>query len=293
MRFTVTVTVLVVLFLTVAIVNGDAGACRYDTDRCSCRVGDANKGICWDADPFEEGMCTKRYCRPGWTCTCGGRTHVCYRQYRMTRTVQKVEDYNKPTAPCQIATALQVSALDITLGSLKIHISRAGVLANDCTQIAWWHNGELLGNRGLVPTMSEDTVDAELTAREDHALLELRPGDLIAFRFLRSSYYCYLHLTEMVVNSTSIDTLSQGVITNYARAYSPDWYLPSFKLTGANTGVDENEPDKRKFIPLRATKLVSNQPIVPGEDYWEPTDNSNSDKKKGDYYFRIQIPDIL
>lgn len=211
----------------------------------------------------------------------------------MTRALQNVEDNNKATAPCEIKTTLQVSALDITLGSVKIHISRAGVLANDCTQLAWWHNGELLGNRGLAPTMSEDTVDAELTAREDHSLLELRPGDLIAFRFLQSSYYCYLHLTEMVVNSTSLDTLSQGVTTHYARAYSPDWYLPSFKLTGANTGVDENETNKKKFIPLRAKKLNSDQPIVPGNDYWEPTDNSDSDKKKGSFYFRIQIPDKL
>lgn len=287
------VTMLLAACAWLTFVNGDAGNCRYDVDRCSCRIGDANRGICWDSDPFTIGQCTQRYCRPGWTCSCGGRTHVCYRHYRRIQALTDAADVNKTRAPCKQTTALHVSALDIALGSVRIRVSRQGMLANDCTQMAWWHNGELLGNRGLVPSISEDNVDAEVSARQDHSMLELRPGDLIAFRFLQSSYYCYLHLTEMVVNTTTMNTLSQGVTTHYARQYSSDWYLPSYKLTQANTGVDESETDLTKFIPLRTRKLSSGSIIIPGEDYWEPIDDTDPDNKRGDYYFRIQIPSEL
>lgn len=203
------------------------------------------------------------------------------------------EDVGKSQAPCVTKSIPVVSGQEIALGSLKIHISRPGVLANDCVQFAWWHNGELVGNHGVVSDMSSETVDNELSLREDHSMLELRPGDLIAFRFRDSSYYCYKHLIECTINGTVISSVNSQVTTHYARNYSRDWYLPSTELTSENTGVDESETDLTKFIPLRTTKLTSNTAIIPGEDYWTPIDDSDPDSKRSDWYFRIQLPDML
>lgn len=272
-------------------VLGDSGSCRYDVDRCSCKIGEANQGVCWDRDPFFTGLCNRRFCRSGWTCSCHSRTHLCFRGYRGISSVAG-EDVHKTQAPCVTKSIAVVSGQDIVLGSLRIHLSRAGVLANDCTQIAWWHNGELMGSRGVVNGISLDNVDDELSAREVHSMLELRPGDLIAFRFRKSSYYCYKNLVEFTVNGTTISSVNSDVSTYYARKYSKDWYLPSKKFDQM-VGVDESETDLTKFIPARTTKLSSNTAIIPGEEYWMPTDDSDADNKRSDWYFRVQLPETL
>lgn len=218
---------------------------------------------------------------------------MCYRANRPRNTLKNDADVSKSVADCVITEFPLVVGREITLGTLRFHFSRPGILSNDCAQVAWWHNGELLGNRKTVSNMSSATIDQELKAREEHSLLELRPGDLIAFRFKESSYYCYKHLTELVVNTTAVRSDEAGFITHYAREFSLDWFLPTFVLTAQNTGEDESEQDKKKFIPLRTKKQSSNTILNNGTDYWEPRDDSNADNKRSNWYFRIQIPNTL
>lgn len=270
---------------------GEYGSCRYDDDSCSCKVGEANQGTCWDSNTTSAGMCTRRYCRAGWTCACGGRTHICSRSYRAVfKLSDEVGDSDKAYAACTSTSVALPSALALSLGSVEFHLSREGMLAGDCAQFAWWHNGELVGSYGGLANVLESTVDAELSARKDHSLLELRPGDLVAFRLLEASYYCYKDLIDLVVNGTSTSSVGIGFATHYARNYSKEWYLPSTELTSENMGENESESDLTKFLPLRTTKLSSSVAIIPGEDYWAAADDSNLDNVSGDWYFRMQLP---
>lgn len=288
-QFFIVVTLLLVYVDTVL---ADFGLCRFDEDKCSCKIGDANQGSCWDKIVGQPGRCTKRFCNAGWTCACSGRTHVCNKGLKPVNIVSD-DDASKSTADCQTASRAMVASQDISLGTFKIHLSRSGVLANDCAQIAWWHNGILLGNRGTDSGMSEATVDIELAARRDHSLLELRPGDVLAFRTKEASYYCYKHFSEMVVNGTSLTTNMASVETYYAREYTTDWFLPTYKLTAENIAADETETNLKKFLPLRKTKLASNEAIIAGNDYWEPRDDANMDNKRSNWYYRIQIAETL
>lgn len=275
---------------------GDFGPCRFDSEKCSCKMGAANQGECWDKVAGQPGRCSRRYCQAGWTCACAGRSHVCTVDSKPVSVLKNDADSFLSVADCETSSRTMVSGQDISLGTLKIHISRAGVKANDCTQISWWHNGVLLGNRGTVNGISEAddaTLNAELFAREDHSLLELRPGDLIAFRFKEGSYYCYSHFSEMVVNGAQITSSMDVVTTHYTREFSEGWFLPSFKLTAANTAADESETDLRKFLPLRKNKLTAGTPLIDGTDYWEPRDDSNPDNKRSNWYYRLQIADDI
>ncbi|PXF48197.1 hypothetical protein BWQ96_02149 [Gracilariopsis chorda] len=284
--------VLVILALSQT-VFGDVGPCRYDEDRCSCKLGKANQGTCWDKIAESPGECSRRYCRAGWTCACGGRTHVCYRANKPVNSLKNPADISKSVAECVTKSFPLVAGHELTLGRLKFHFSRKGALADDCNEVAWWHNGELLGNRKPVSITSPSDVDKVLKDREEHTLLELRPGDLIAFRFRDSSYYCYKHLTEFVINGTSVNSEALGFTTHYAREFTKDWFSPSYALTDQNMGEDETEPDIRKFLPLRTTKLSNSVSIVPGSDYWEPRDSNSPDNKPSNWYFRIQVPDVI
>lgn len=287
------VTLITFLLVTFCLTNADFGPCRFDDDLCSCKIGDANQGTCWDKIVGQPGSCKKRFCLAGWTCACSGRTHVCTKGLKPVNALVNPTDISLSTADCQTNSRAMVAGRDIVLGTFRIHLSKAGSGANDCTQIAWWHNGVLLGNRGLDPGMSTATIDNELAARERHSLLELRPGDVLAFRTKEGSYYCYKHFSEMVVNGTSITTSMASVTTHYSRGYTKDWFLPSYKLTAANTAADESEPDRQKFLPLRTTKLASNEAIVPGQDYWKIRDDSNADNKRSNWYYRIEISSSL
>lgn len=285
-----------IFFLICSFCTADFGPCRFDAEKCSCKIGAANQGICWDRIVGQPGRCSRRYCQAGWTCACAGRSHVCTVGNKPVNVLTNDADVSLSVADCETSSRTMVSGQDISLGTLKIHISKAGVRANDCTQISWWHNGVLLGNRGVVNGISSAntaTLNAELSAREDHALLELRPGDLIAFRFKEGSYYCYNHLSEMVVDGTKITSNMNVVTSYYAREFSQGWFLPSYKLTASNTAADENESDLKKFLPLRSNKLVTGLGLIDGTDYWEPRDDSNADNKRSNWYFRIQIADDI
>lgn len=133
------------VLLLSALVSAEVGECRFDSDRCSCKVGDANQGICWDPVSGSPGRCRRRFCNRGWTCACGGRTHVCYRSDRQALRVNEA-DKNAQEADCT-STAIQVSSSqEISLGDISLGISPKGAEANSCREIAWWHNGILMGN---------------------------------------------------------------------------------------------------------------------------------------------------
>lgn len=57
------------------------GECKFEPGQCSCKVGEENKGICWDKvvnpDPAAPLKCIPRACKRGWTCSCDQRTHLC------------------------------------------------------------------------------------------------------------------------------------------------------------------------------------------------------------------------
>ena len=282
-------------FVFVAILSlstADFGTCRYDTDRCSCKMGAANQGLCWDTI-LGTTQCSQRPCRAGWTCACGGRTHVCSRGNRVANAPVHLEDAKKSVAECTTKTVPAVSSRQFSLGTVALYLSRPGMLANDCSNIAWWLDGELLGNRKTVPGMSESNVDQELSDRENHSLLEILPGSLVAFRVKEGSYYCFKHLVDMVINGTHVTSSSPGVTVHYAREYTKEWFLPSYKLTPDNTAEDESETDLTKFIPLRPKTLTSDKPIKEGVDYWEPRDDSSADNKRSNWYYRVQVPDPL
>lgn len=150
-----------------------------------------------------------------------------------------------------------------------------------------------MGNYPSVPGIDEDSVDAQLVRREDHSLLELRPGDLIAFRFRESSYYCYNHLTEMIVNGTAMSSMSTGVTTYFSRKYTKDWFMPSYQLDSSTTATDEEAAGPEKFVQLRRTKLTNGEVVVPGEDMWRPRRDSNADNRRSNWYFRVQLPNTL
>lgn len=109
--------------------SAEVGECRYESERCSCKVGEANQGVCWDPVSGSPGRCTRRFCSRGWTCACGGRTHVCY---RADRQALKVADADKAAAEadCSSTTVQVSSSREISLGNLKIGISPKGATAN-------------------------------------------------------------------------------------------------------------------------------------------------------------------
>lgn len=273
-------------------VEADSGSCRYDSDWCSCRIGDMNQGVCWDVHPTLENVCVKRYCHPGWTCSCASRTHLCnVRTHATHKLINPSTDSTLSQASCTSSISLPTaSSPNISLGSIQFHLSRPGISSDSCSQFAWWHNGELLGNYGKI----ENGIDLETSKRQKHSMIELKKGDLLAFRFIDASYYCYKHFTEFIINGTSLNSNAQSVNTMYAREYSADWYLPHYELNVANTGLDESETDFTKFLPLRTHLLTSGIRIVAGEDYWQVRDDTDDDHKRGDFYFRIQLlPDIM
>lgn len=289
-------------------VRSDAGSCRYDEEFCSCRIGDYDQGVCWDPHPTMPNLCVRRYCKPGWTCSCSGRTHLCSVGQRSTHVLVKslgivstatslihTSTYSSSsadvTAPCITAkSAPQASVPQLALGSLRIHISRDGVASNSCSQIAWWHNGELLGNHNVLrkPLKHEKVdIDADVSVRERHTQVELQHGDLIAFRFLDASYYCFKHQVHFTINGSSFDKRATSIM--YSRQHSPNWFSPMLNMDSSNVGMDESEKDLRKFLPLRRQLLTTGEAIESGEDYWQPRDDKNADHRIGDFYFRVQI----
>lgn len=162
------------------------------------------------------------------------------------------------------------------------------------------HNGVLMGNYKPSGSMTQAKVASETKTRVDHSLLELRPGDLISFRFKDTSYYCYTHLTQFTINGITVDSRGAGFDTRFSREHTDDWFSKGFKPTLASEEKDDN---LRSFTPLRARMLPKvagssevGQVIVPGTDYYQPpTTGAAADQnhKLSNFYFRVQIPDAL
>jgi hypothetical protein len=119
-----------------------------------------------------------------------------------------------------------------------------------------------------------------------HTELELRGGDIIAWRYRAGSYYCQRHYVKMLVNGTSVDLKTPGVQLQYARAFTTDWYEPHFKPV---YGLNEDEPDLQKFLPLREKKFTG-ETITPTGDYFASLDPADRDHKPSNFYFRLTLP---
>jgi hypothetical protein len=150
---------------------------------------------------------------------------------------------------------------------------------------------ELMGNYKPVPGgVTSASVAGVLSQRSDHSLLELRPGDLIAFRHREGSYYCYNHLSRFLVNGTVVDTTNTGIDVRYSRMFTDNWYDKTYKPV---QGVGEVEEDLTKWLPQRTKMLVSGETITPGADMFQTIDMSSADHKRSNWYWRIQIPTAL
>lgn len=297
------------LFFCVAIawvahVQGDNGECRFDADECSCAMRDSAGGVCWDFVPGSTD-CTARRCKAGWTCTCRERTHLCQLESRksvanignavsLQELTNSEETGNKVTSTCEFQENLSAGKPYMLLGELHFAISPTGMLQNACTQFEWYLNGNEMGMYQRAKDMNPETYYAEYRKRSDHSMLELRPGDLIAFGFRDSSYYCYRYLTSVIINGTSFDSTAPGFNTRFAREWSQDWEKPDFQpvLSDVETSTNVNA-----FIPLRKYMLPSSngpgQLITPGADLWKPSIGvyaADLNHQTGNFYFRLQVP---
>jgi hypothetical protein len=275
----------ITLAIFIASVHGYVQECRYDSDFCSCKMGELDRGVCWDMIPGNPGLCSRRFCKAGWTCACGARTHLCPVGSR-TSNVVAAEDQDKPVAGCSQKKFTSCRRPELTLGSVKASFSEKGTLSNVCSQVAWWHNGRIVQVDQPEPNMSKENVREHMSTRSTHTLLELRPGDLLAFRFKAAAYHCFLGSIEMSVNGTRLTNTSPGVDIRYSRAFASDWFSPDFEPV---LGTDENDPNLNAWLPERS-ETVDGIPITPGVDLWQPIDASNPDYKISDWYWRIQIP---
>lgn len=282
----------VAMSLLCFVVAGETGPCRYEDTVCSCKLGLAGQGRCWDRISSKPGFCRQRPCLQGWTCTCTGRTHLCARAPLLINVVAQGSE-SSTEAPCDPTPIPQVSEPSLKLGNAVFAFSRKGVAADMCTQITWWQNGLFRGDWNRVSdTLETDAkIDAALIERSKHTLLELRPGDLIAFQITEGSYHCYSHFSGFEVNGLNITTEMLGVTSHYAREFSTNWFDPSVTLNSSNTAANETELDLTKFLPPR-TKMRDGSVIEPKVDYWQP-DGDNMDHLIGDWFWRIRIPTDL
>lgn len=191
-----------------------------------------------------------------------------------------------PNTACHEETHKVAGKGILELGSWTPRISRSGLLANACTRIAWWLNGDLMGNYGDDPVIDATNVDSEVLRRADHTLYELKSGDLIAFRYKTASYYCFNSQVILNVNGTVLDSATGAMSITFARQHTPDWFMPSFTPVFSPSESGATPTD---FSPLRTNFLSSGLPITPGVDHWEAPDGSR-DHALSNFYYRIQIP---
>lgn len=132
-------------------------------------------------------------------------------------------------------------------------------------------------------------VTNELYERENHWLLELRGGDVLAFRYRASSYYCQVYKMSLDVNGTVVSDLFANplISINYAREHSDDWFTPAFT---PQYGAGESETNLKLFLPPRA-QMFNGTAIAPDADvdYWTAPDQEDPDAKTSNWYWRIVI----
>jgi hypothetical protein len=205
------------LLAVLVLVSAEFGDCRYDANSCSCKMGSAFQGVCWDDVIGSPGICSPRACKAGWTCACSGRSHVCsvFNMTSQHNTGNRVtmadvkaaglkvtlRQKTTLTRPCARAAAPTASRTSLILGTIQFGISPNGVLSKGCHQLAWWHNGRQYGNYSTSAKMTPTMFSSTMTRMINHSLLELRPGDVIAFRFREGS--CKFVFVLVVVEHTS------------------------------------------------------------------------------------------
>lgn len=283
----------VVLSLHIFVAAGDTSPCRYEEKYCSCKLGESNQGRCWDEIASKPGFCYQRYCLRGWICACSNRSHVCQRSLQLVNSV--IDEFIfEPRAPCKKQIHYQISKPILKLGHFLPSLSRRGMRNDMCTRFTWWHNGLFRGDWSSVgEAMDVNSTNVALKQRAQHDMLELRPGDLLAFQFSQGSYYCYNSFAQIQVNNLNITTNMPRVTTHYARQFSENWFDPSFVLNETNTALNESDPDFTKFLPPRKRMLMDNSSIIPGVDLWERDLGANEDTRTADWFWRIQIPSDL
>lgn len=172
-----------------------------------------------------------------------------------------------------------------------------------CTYVAWFLNGKLMGNYKPPSSITAGSLSSELAIRQSHTLLELRPGDLIAFRFKDTSYHCYRHLTAFSIDGKVVDSTAAGFETRFARQHTDGWETPWF--SPALDDVERSD-NLASFVPLRKNQLPKTEggsdvgpAIIPGADMWKAPANVaageeyDQNHKLSNFYFRIQVPTTL
>lgn len=242
---------------------------------------------------MQEFECAKVPCgKPGWICSCEGREFVC--------PVKRIEH---PTylremdgkTYCNNMTSEIAEPPVLRLGSLEIGLSRKGMVSNACNELVWFYNGEFMVNYGdeSNPEINCANVDYEIDRRANHTSIELKRGDLIAFRFKHASYHCFTSIAKFQVNGKRLSSMHKDVVIRYATKHTPGWHHPSFKPMYPKNNesvynVTEETEEPGVFVPLRREFLETGENIIPGKDYWHPPDGGR-DHKLGNFYFRIQL----
>lgn len=214
-------------------------------------------------------------------CSCPGRTHVCDLRERAINVVD--ERLSENTATCHEETAFKPAPPFLRLGSWAPSLSRKGMLANACKEIAWWHNGVLMGVYEKEPEITAANLEAQMDRRTNHVLLELQRGDVLAFRFKNGSYHCYNHISNLSIDGVELTTEDPSIETLYSRGHSTNWFMPNF----VPVVKDLADAAITDFTPLRKT-MVAGEADNPGEDNWERA-NGSEDHKVSNFYFRIRL----
>lgn len=265
----------------------------------SCKMGDNRSGRCWDRVGVRRYQgkppmpwCQSRWCRAGWTCSCHKRTHLCKVTTRRAYVPARLGDGKNPQAECATRRVLVAERPVLMLGSMLLALSPSGISADACSQIAVFHNGRLIANFGRDPNTARSRPSLLQRQRAFHDRLELRAGDVLAWRFVDASYYCFLHRVALRVNSFALSETSPGGYLLYARAASPGWFSRNIDLTG-RIANSEKDRDLTKWLRPRSRMLATPRRVTPGVDFWSPPDQSNPDNRISNYYWRFQIPNEL
>jgi hypothetical protein len=100
----------------------------------------------------------------------------------------------------------------------------------------------------------------------------------------------------MSVNGVRTDSTTEGMKVTFAREFTKDWMLQSFK---PKYGTEEKDDNLAEFIPTRsrmlsktATENSAGPAIVPGQDLWQAYDANAPDRNHriSNWYFRIDLP---
>lgn len=252
-------------------------------------MGDNHSGTCWDM--LDQVQCRRRYCRPGWTCSCHQRTHLCRMILRGAHMPLNPREKARISS-CRTRTIYAADAPVLKLGSVTISISARGSRADACNEVALFHNGNLIANFPKEPSLVETQPASVLRRRQYYDKLELRPDDVVAFRFHAASYYCFLHHVSFVVNGKTITSDNPKISMFYARRASRGWFLKDYNMNG-KMAVSESDPDLTKWLRPRAKMLTSGLTITPKVDYWDAPDQSNPDRRISNYYWRIRLPNDM